>query len=556
MRRTAIIAALSFALCMSCSTTGNPGNKPVTDTIFIAGHALIGAEQTPRTSVAIVVRDGRIAEIGDASSMRAKFADANVVDYSGATILPGLIDAHGHLYGLGLALDTVDVVDTTSIEDIGKRVTERASSTTATEWITGRGWDQNDWSVREFPTATQLDAFETRRPVWLKRIDGHAGWANSAALRAAGITRDSKDPDGGKIIRDERGEPTGVFIDAAMDLVEAHIPVPSFEVRKRRVLRAAENIAENGLTGMHDAGADPDTIRAVRELIDEGKFPIRVQLMISDDAKQLTEWFARGPLVGYGDRLTVRSVKIYGDGALGSRGAALLAPYSDDAANTGLILTPQQHIEDAARRGAAAGFQINTHAIGDRGVRMVLDAYESAGVRPEHRFRIEHFQVAAPADIPRAARLGVIASMQPTHATSDMPWAETRLGSERTKGAYAWRSVLDAGGRLALGSDFPVEAVSPFYGLHSSVTRQDFQGRPPGGWYPQQKLSLAEAIRGFTIDAAWAAFDEKQLGTIEVGKFADFTVVDGDFMSVAPKDIYVTMSRATVVGGRVVHGRQ
>lgn len=555
MQKWNAVAALSFALFMSCSTADSPGKKSVTDTLYVAGYALVGPAQLSQRNSGILVRDGRIAEVGDASEMRARHADAHVVDYSRQTMLPGLIDAHGHLYGLGLALETVGLVDTPSFAAIAERVAARAKEIPADEWLLGRGWDQNDWEVRDFPHARDLDAVAPSHRVWLKRIDGHAGLANSAAIRAAGITRDTKDPEGGKIERDATGEPTGLFIDNAMNLVEVHIPVVSYEARKRRVLRAAENIAANGLTGMHDAGADPDTIRAVRELIDEGRFPIRVQLMVSDNAQEVSSWLARGPLVGYGDRLTVRSVKIYGDGALGSRGAALLAPYSDDPANVGLVVTPQSHIEDVARRGVAAGFQVNTHAIGDRGVRMVIEAYERADVKPTDRFRIEHFQIAAPEDIPRAARAGIIASFQPTHATSDMPWAERRLGAERLKGAYAWRSMLDAGGKLALGSDFPVEAVTPFYGIYSAVTRQDFHGRPPGGWYGGQKLTLEEAIRGFTIDAAWAAFDEQSLGTIEPGKFADFTVVEGDFMAVAPAALHATKPVATIVGGKVVHGK-
>ena len=557
MRHSILVAGLSFAFLAACTTVAPPGNDRLTTpaTLFIAGHALIGPGQTVQTNVGLLVRDGRIVQIGDATAMRSQHDGAQILDYLSATLLPGLIDAHGHLYGLGLALDTVDLVDTHSFDEVAQRIADRAKSAAANEWILGRGWDQNDWPEPEFPTAATLDRSVSDHPVWMKRIDGHAGLANSAALRLAGITRDTPDPEGGRILRDAAGNPSGVFIDGAMALVETHIPAVSFETRKRRVLRAAEAIAANGLTGMHDTGAEGDTIRAVRELIDEGRFPIRVQIMVGDDAKLVDEWFARGPLIGYGNRLTVRSVKLYGDGALGSRGAAMLAPYSDDPQNTGLLIARPEHIEDIARRGSKAGFQINTHAIGDRGVRTAIDAYERAGIRPDQRFRIEHFQIAALDDITRAARLGIIASVQPTHATSDMPWAERRVGAERIRGAYAWRRVLDAGGRLALGSDFPVEAVSPFFGIYSAVTRQDPWGQPPAGWYPDQRLTLREAIRGFTIDAAWAGFDEGNLGTIEAGKFADFTVVDGDFMNVAPAAIHDTRARATIVNGDVVWSR-
>ena len=304
---------------------------------------------------------------------------------------------------------------------------------------------------------------------------------------------------------------------------------------------------------MHDAGAGPETIRAVRELIDEKRFPIRIYTMIADDPHALDDWFARGPLIGYGGRLTIRSVKLYADGALGSRGAALLAPYDDDPGNSGLLVSKPEHLLDVARRARAAGFQVNTHAIGDRGVRNVIDAYEGAGVRPTDRFRVEHFQVVSPTDFARMARDGIIASMQPTHATSDMYWAEDRVGPDRIKGAYAWRTVLNSGARLALGSDFPVEAVNPFFGIYAAVTRQDQKGWPAAGWYPEQKLTLAEAIRGFTSDAAYAAFEETSRGTIEPGKLADFTIIEGNVYTMPQSELFKAKVRSTVVGGEIVY---
>jgi predicted amidohydrolase YtcJ len=372
-------------------------------------------------------------------------------------------------------------------------------------------------------------------------------------MHAAGVTAATTDPEGGRILRDSAGNPTGVFIDGAQHLIDSKVPAPSAELRKARVLEAAQKIAENGLTEMHDAGAEQSTITAIQQLIDEHKFPIRVYVMLTDDAALLDSWLARKPLIGYGGRLTVRSVKMYADGALGSRGAAMLAPYSDDPSNTGLLLSKPEHMLAVARRARAAGYQANTHAIGDRGVRNVIDAYEQAGATPADRFRIEHFQVVAPSDFPRLAQHGIIASMQPTHATSDMPWAEARVGPERIKGAYAWRTVLRSGARLALGSDFPVEAVNPFFGLHSAVTRQDQQGNPAGGWYPDQKLTLAEAIRGFTSDAAYAAFEESSRGTIEPGKLADLTIVEGHMYAAPQSQLFGTKVRYTVVGGEVVY---
>ena len=530
-----------------------PSNIPTAELVFSGGTVASGSDQTPHANYAIAVAAGRIIDVGPAEQIRTRHPSARVIDVTGATVLPGLTDAHGHLYGLGLSLDTVSLVGASTYDEAIARVKERASHARPNEWILGRGWDQNRWPGKQFPTAAPLDAAIPDHPVWLRRVDGHAGVANSAAMRAAGVTAATPDPPGGRIIRDANGNPTGTFIDEAQDLIDRAVPAPSFELRKRRVLAAAQTIAANGLTEIHDPGADDETIRAVRELIDEKQFPIRDYTMVSDNAAALNEWFSRGKLMDYGARLTVRSVKLYADGALGSRGALLLAPYSDDPGNSGLVVSTVEHLADVARRARAAGFQVNTHAIGDRGVRNVIDAYEAAGVKPEDRFRIEHFQVAAPSDFARVARDGIIASMQPTHATSDMYWAEDRLGPERIKGAYAWRTVLNSGARLAFGSDFPVEAVNPFFGIYAAVTRQDQKGWPAGGWYPDQKLTLAEAIRGFTRDAAYAAFEEGSRGTIEQGKLADFTIVEGDLYATPQSELFKARVRYTVVGGEVVY---
>jgi len=523
------------------------------EAIFIGGTVASGAKQTPQRNVAVYVESGMVRELGEADVLRRQHPAARVVDASGATILPGLTDAHAHLYGLGISLDTVRLAGTTSLEEVVALVRSRAAQTPKGDWVLGRGWDQNDWPRKDFPTRESLDAAVPDHPVWLRRIDGHAGLANTAALRATGITAATPDPDGGRVLRDAQGEPAGVFIDNAMSLIDRRIPPPSYELRKARVLAAARRIAEHGLTEIHDTGADADTIRAVQELIHEKRFPIRVYAMLSDNAPLLEEWFARGPLLGAGGRLTIRAVKLYADGALGSRGAALLAPYSDELENSGLVTSTVQHMTDVARRAQAAGFQVGIHAIGDRGVRNAIDSYEKAGVAPSSRPRIEHLQVVEPSDFPRLVRMGIIASMQPTHATSDMYWAESRVGPQRIRGAYAWRSFLESGGRLALGSDFPVEEVNPFFGIHAAVTRQDQKGWPEGGWYPEQKLTLAEAIRGFTLDAAYAAFEERSRGTIEPGKLADFTIVEGDLYAMAPSDLYKAKVRYTVVGGEVVH---
>ncbi len=525
------------------------------ETIFSGATVAAGPSQAPQKNWSVVVSGERIVAVGPADEIRAAHPNARVIDVTGATILPGLTDAHGHLYGLGLSLDTVSLVGASTFDEVVGRVRERAQRARPGEWILGRGWDQNRWPGKQFPTAAPLDAAIPDHPVWLRRVDGHAGVANSAAMRAAGVTAATRDPEGGRIIRDGNGNPTGTFIDAAMSLIDTKVPPPSPELRKARVLAAAKTIAANGLTEMHDAGADGSTVAAVKQLIDEKTFPIRVYTMLTDDAALLDTWFRSGPQIGYGDKLTVRAVKMYADGALGSRGAALLAPYSDDPGNSGLLVSKPEHLAGVAKRARAAGFQVNTHAIGDRGVRNVFEAYDSAGATPADRFRIEHYQVAALADFPRLARRGIIASMQPTHATSDMYWAEDRVGPQRIKGAYAWRTVLESGGRLALGSDFPVEAVNPFFGIHAAVTRQDQKHWPAGGWYPSQNLTLGEAIRGFTLDAAYAAFEETTRGTIEPGKLADLTIVHGDLYAMPHADLFKAKVRMTVVGGEVVYGK-
>jgi predicted amidohydrolase YtcJ len=547
-------AALLFLAFTACTMPNSKHEMSSAETIYAGGTVLAGPSQTPQANWSVVTANGKIVAVGPAEAMRTAHPDAKVVDVHGTTVMPGLTDAHGHLYGLGLSLDTVNVVGAASFEEVVTKVRERAQRAAPGEWIIGRGWDQNRWPDKQFPTAAPLDAAIPDHPVWIRRVDGHAGVANTAAIRAAGVTAATPDPEGGRILRDAKGNPTGVFIDGAQHLIDSKVPPPSAELRKARVLAAAQKIAENGLTEMHDAGAEQSTITAIQQLIDEHKFPIRVYVMLTDDAALLDSWLTRKPLIGYGDRLTVRSVKMYADGALGSRGAAMLAPYSDDPSNTGLLVSKEEHMRDVAKRARAAGYQANTHAIGDRGVRNVIDAYEQAGAAPADRFRIEHFQIVAPDDFPRLVKHGIIASMQPTHATSDMPWAEARVGPERIKGAYAWRTVLNSGARLALGSDFPVEAVNPFFGIYSAVTRQDQQGNPAGGWYPDQKLTLAEAIRGFTSDAAYAAFEESSRGTIEPGKLADLTIVEGDLYKTPQSQLFSTKVRYTVVAGEVVYG--
>lgn len=512
--------------------------------------------QAPATAL-LVGADGRIRALGTASELAELATAADRVDLGGGHVLPGLIDAHGHLLNLGFALLSADLVGADSKDEVLARLRAFEARLPAGAWLTGRGWDQNRWPGAQFPTAADLDAAFPDRPVWLRRIDGHAGWANSAAMALAGRELSGQwQPDGGRILRDADGKATGVLIDAAMALVGGAEPAPDEATRLRALELALAEAARLGLTGVHDAGVSLDTLRLLRGLADQDRLPLRVYAMADGDAEAL-DWLCReGRYRHPGGRLEMRSVKLYMDGALGSRGAALLRDYSDEAGNRGLLVTPRERIEAAIAKAAGCGIQANTHAIGDRGNRLVLDAYARVldGDDGAARFRVEHAQVLGEPDIPRFAELGVIASMQPIHATSDMPWAQARLGRQRLSGAYAWQRLAGTGARLAFGSDFPVEPVNPWFGLYAAITRQDADGQPPGGWLPDQRLELAAALRGFTVDAAFAGFAENEVGALAPGLRADFIVLPADPYTLSParlRDLTVT---STWLDGRQVAG--
>jgi predicted amidohydrolase YtcJ len=520
--------------------------------------------KNPEASALVFSDEGVIVAVGDQKELSEEYADATRHDAEGHTVVPGLIDAHGHLmnvdpgeFGLGQLLVQTSLIGTPSIGRIIEQLKQDASDLPPDAWLVGRGWDQNDWPEQAFPTRSDLDEAFPDRPVWLIRVDGHAGWANTAAMERAGLLdEDVSAPEGGKIVRDEQGAPTGVLVDAAMELMESHVTSLPVEVQARALREALERTASLGLTGVHEAGTSLAAFHLYQTAIDLDSFPIRLYAMADGEGPMLDTLCERGPVIEYGDRLVARSVKFYMDGALGSRGAALLEPYSDDPDNRGLLQMSPDRLRQAATEAMECGLQVNTHAIGDRGNREVLDAYAEAmdatGGGPG-RHRVEHAQVVALEDIPRFADLGLIAAMQPTHATSDMPWAEERLGPERIKGAYAWQRFLEAGVPLALGSDFPVEQVDPLLGFHAAVTRQDPEGRPEGGWYPDQRLSREEALRGFTLDAARAAFMEDKVGSLEPGKRADFVILSDDIMSIPAPEILETRVLATYLDGRPVY---
>jgi len=502
---------------------------------------------------------GRIHNVGGEEDMLKAFPSARHIDLNGKTVIPGLIDAHAHLHGLAISLSQAQLRDTTSKDEVIQRLREQARNLSDDDWLLGRGWDQNDWPIKEFPSSQDLDSAFPDRPVWLRRIDGHAAWANSAAL--AMVDRDMSgdwQPQGGHIYRDADGKATGVFVDGAMQLVGSIVPEPSSELVQASLGLAIQQMLSLGLTGVHEMGVDQGVVELYQQLIEAGQFPTRVYAF-TDGAGKTLDWLCSiGFIADESNRLHMRAVKLYIDGAMGSRGAALLSDYSDDAGNSGLMFMPAEQLEAYIDKAMACGLQVGVHGIGDAGNRAVLDAFEKVLPRyPDNpgRHRVEHAQTLTAADIPRFAQLNVIASMQPTHATSDMYWVEDRLGSERVKFAYPWRSLLNSGARLALGSDFPVEEVNPMLGIYAAVTRQDTKGWPEGGWYPEENLSREEAVRGFTMDAAYSAFMEKSVGSLESGKRADFIVLDKNIFEVDASEIHSIKVLQTWLDGELVWKR-
>lgn len=502
--------------------------------------------------------DGNILALGDAPTLRKRYPQAQRLDAGNATVIPGLIDAHAHVAGLGMTMLSADLVGAQSKGEVVRRLQQFASQLPDGAWLIGRGWDQNDWPEKVFPSAVDLDAAFPDRPVWLERIDGHAGWANAAAMRA--VKRDLSgdwQPDGGRIERDARRQPTGIFVDAAMALVDESRPALDEATAERALVLGMQSAVEHGLTGVHDAGVSLAELKRYQRLADRGQMPLRITAMADGNGEALESLCRDGLYRHASGRLQMRTVKLYADGALGSRGAAMLKEYSDDHGNLGLMVMSPEQIAVAVDKARRCNVQVATHAIGDRGNHEVLEAYAKAlgadAATKDHRWRIEHAQVLAPQDLPRLARMHVIASMQPTHATSDMPWAEDRVGPQRIVGAYAWRQLRDSGARLALGSDFPVESVDPRFGLYAAATRADAQGLPAGGWFPQEKLTAFEALRGFTLDAAYAGFSEREVGSLEVGKRADFVVLSEDPLSIAASGLRNLGVQATYVDGSAVY---
>ncbi len=553
-----VLVFLGLSLIVLGASPSQPALKRAATLVLKNAH-IITVDPSQPNAQAVAVRDGRILAVGsNASIQKYIHAKTKVFDVKGATVVPGFIEGHGHLTGLGMSRMRLNLSEAKSAEDVIRMVQQHVKQIPPGTWIVGRGWDQNKWPFKRFPHHWELSAVSPKHPVYLTRVDGHAAWVNQKALSLAGIHSKSKAPKGGAILKDGKGQPTGILVDAAMGHVYKLIPPLSRAYLKKAMELAIQESHASGVTSFHDAGVSGNTVSLYKELLREGKLTLRMYVMISaGDAGLVNASLARGPEIGLGDgHLTIRSLKLMADGALGSRGAALLEPYSDKPKQTGLLRMSEQQIYKLSVRAIRKGFQVNTHAIGDRTNRVVLNAYERAlrATQPDAspRFRIEHAQILDAKDIPRFGKLGVIASMQPTHCTSDMPWVPLRIGANRTQeGAYVWQSLLRSGARIVSGSDAPVESVRPLWGYYAAVTRQTLAGKPAQGWNPSERMTRIQALRSYTIDAAYGAFEEHQKGSITVGKLADFTVLSHDITKIPAKQILQTQVLATIVHGTI-----
>ncbi|MEI7906578.1 MAG: amidohydrolase [Bacteroidota bacterium] len=534
---------------------------------------------------AVAVRGNRIVSVGSTQDIQNHYTSQNIIDAKGRTIVPGLIDAHAHMMGLGQSLSELNLYGTSSEQQIAEMVAQRVKNAKPGEWIRGRGWDQNDWGTgtgqKQFPTSAVLDKVSPNNPVILNRIDGHAIWVNSKAMEIAKRTNDlSIKIDGGIIFHDLSGNPTGIFVDNAVAMIANNVPEYSTEEKIALYKLAFNECLRYGITGVHDMGIDRNDFLIYKELAERQQMPVRIYALIGGSGRFLDEMLQTGPYRdNVGNFLTVRSIKLYLDGALGSRGAALIEPYSDEPESRGVITSSPDSIRLITELALSKGFQVCIHAIGDRANNIALNEFEKAlkkypSQAHNARLRVEHAQVIAPDDIPRFKKLNIIPSMQPTHATSDMYWAQARIGPDRILGAYAWRSLLENGNIIPAGSDFPVELPNPLLGFYAAITRQDKDGKPRdaydvgktfqlsaegirdslvfhGGWYTAQKMSREEALRSFTQWGAYAEFMEHEKGSIEKGKLADLVMLSKDIMSVEPKEILTTDVELTIVGGTI-----
>ena len=550
--RTSLTILFLFLLLPMLARAAQPAD------LILRGGTIYTLEPDRPVVEALAVREGRIVATGDWVEVASLAGAATVVvNLEGLVAYPGFVDSHAHVAGLGKSLESVDLTGSRSEEEAVERVRQAGGRTPAGSWIFGRGWDQNRWPSKQFPTHQALSRIAPDHPMVLTRVDGHAIWVNRKAMEIAGIGDKPAQVQGGEILLDADGRPTGVFVDNAADLILQRIPEASDADIERRLSAAMERCVAAGLTQVHDAGVGARELAVYERLQKSSRMPLRILAMLEGPEPWLRETLVRGIVRTPDGMLTARSVKLYADGALGSRGAWLLSPYSDRPGTCGLPVNPPDYLERIARLCAERGFQACTHAIGDRANREILDIYHKVlAPLPDgtaRRFRVEHAQVLTVEDIPRFHALGVIPAMQPTHCTSDMAWAAERLGPERSRYAYAWGSLLRDGNHIPMGSDFPVEEVPPILGFYAAVTRQDLKGQPPGGWFPAERMSREEALRSMTIWSAEAGFLEEEVGTLRPGKWADLTVCDRDLLKVPAAEIPGTRIVLTIVGGRLAH---
>jgi len=548
-----ILPLISLCLLLSC--------QPEPADMVILSAKVVTVDEDFSIHEALAIRDSQFVAIGTDDEIENFIGpDTKTLEFDGAMVLPGLIDAHAHLHSLGDKLASLNISDCKSFDEVVSALAEKVKDLEPGEWIIGGRWDHTRWEERVFPVHDEISRVSPDNPVYLSRVDGNSAFVNGKALEMAGIKKSTPDPEGGRIIRKPDGEPTGVLINRAMNMVKGLFPELTGEQKKQRFLDAVDYCNQMGLTGIHEAGVGPGEIAMYKSIIDQGDLNIRLYAMLGEQEVpvlnvELEPYFRANKIDNYGNHmLKVKSIKLFFDGALGSRGAAFFEDYADDPGNNGLLRINPEYITKVSKAALAAGMGVNTHCIGIRGNRLCLEAYQDALKEfpgTDHRFRIEHAQVVRYEDIQLFTDLGVIPSMQPTHCTSDMRFIEQRTGADRAKYSYAWRSFIDSGHKIPCGSDFPVESVNPLWGIYSAVTRQDHSGWPEGGWHPEQKMTIEEAIKGFTIWAAYGAWQEDILGSIEVGKLADLTVLDKDLLTIEPREILETKVLATIVGGKV-----
>jgi predicted amidohydrolase YtcJ len=553
LKKTLYLLLYTAILCLvSCSRT------PQADRIFTNGHIITMNEDLPEAE-AFAIKEGFITAVGTNAEMREAYPQAEEVDLDGKDVMPGIIESHGHMLNMGRIKMRVDLQGVNDPREVVQKLRERVAETTPGEWIGGWGWDDGAWKEQMTAISHELSIVSSDNPVWFAGLHGYNGWANAKALEMAGITKNTPDPEGGKIYKDPRtGVPTGILANAAQGMVTRLLPPLTAEQREKAYEMAGEELLKNGLTSVHDARITRKDLDALRSLKTKKKLKVRYYVMLDCTDEELIEpYLQNGPEIDPDNWLTIRCIKIFQDGSLGTRSALMHKPYSDAPDVLGVTTTSQEEIERLTIRSLQAGMQVATHAIGDRSNRITLDAYEAAiravpGAK-DHRLRIEHAQVVALEDIPRFKELDIVTSMQPPHATSDMPWAEDRVGPERIKGAYAWRSFLDAGVRVPLNSDFPGETLNPFYGMYAAETRQTSEGKPEGGWYPKQCLTREEVLYAYTVESAYSGFEERIKGQIAPGMLADFVVISDNILTIPSKALLSLKVERTYIGGQLVY---